>query len=236
MTDITQNLDFDAGFFSDDSIGLEFDSDADDAFQPNYTDEVPRFLYRPFDLERPGLRLLRLFPTNVASSPIRSELFQAWFDVPEHIMPYEALSYTWGAKEETKDILINNQLHAITENVYLALLHMCQPTTDRVIWVDALCIDQRNNKERPHQVGIMGNIYSKAESVIVWLGSATYATDVLMRSLRHFQQATLALVCNEWLITDPAWQTIWDDSQKTLPLKPPDLYSINQAGLRELLG
>jgi hypothetical protein len=40
----------------------------------------------------------------------------------------------------------------------------------RYFWIDALCIDQDNTSERSHQVQLMGEIYSQADWVLVWLG------------------------------------------------------------------
>jgi hypothetical protein len=40
----------------------------------------------------------------------------------------------------------------------------------RVLWVDALCINQEDTRERNHQVKQMGAIYQRAERVVVWLG------------------------------------------------------------------
>ena len=37
-------------------------------------------------------------------------------------------------------------------------------------WIDATCINQQDLKERGHQVAVMGQIYSKAVEVRVWLG------------------------------------------------------------------
>ncbi|RKK85082.1 hypothetical protein BFJ69_g1783 [Fusarium oxysporum] len=59
---------------------------------------------------------------------------------------------------------------SITESLHEALWHLRKPDEDRVLWVDALCIDQTNIKERGHQVSRMGEIYKKADKVIVWLG------------------------------------------------------------------
>ena len=39
------------------------------------------------------------------------------------------------------------------------------------LWVDALCIDQTNIQERASQVSLMGDIYSTADRVIIWLGN-----------------------------------------------------------------
>jgi hypothetical protein len=43
---------------------------------------------------------------------------------------------------------------------------------ERVLWVDAVCINQNDFQERNHQVMQMGQIYSKAERVVVWLGES----------------------------------------------------------------
>ncbi|KAL2277951.1 hypothetical protein FJTKL_15079 [Diaporthe vaccinii] len=40
----------------------------------------------------------------------------------------------------------------------------------RLFWIDAICIDQDNVRERNHQVGLMKQIYSMASNVYIWLG------------------------------------------------------------------
>jgi hypothetical protein len=40
----------------------------------------------------------------------------------------------------------------------------------RSLWVDQICIDQTQMKERGHQVGIMEHIYRGAEETLCWLG------------------------------------------------------------------
>lgn len=43
-------------------------------------------------------------------------------------------------------------------------------SASRLIWVDALCINQEDDRERAGQVKIMGSIYQRARLVKVWLG------------------------------------------------------------------
>lgn len=56
----------------------------------------------------------------------------------------------------------------------------------RTIWVDAICINQSDVKERNHQVHIMQRIYTNAASVVVWLGpadgSSRAAMDFILKS------------------------------------------------------
>jgi len=87
---------------------------------------------------------------------------------------YEALSYTWGDEKESKPLrLINSDdVHVImlTTNLEAALRHLRHPKTVRLLWIDALCIDQGNHQEKNKQVPRMATIYNEATNVCVWLG------------------------------------------------------------------
>ena len=52
------------------------------------------------------------------------------------------------------------------------------------LWVDAICVDQKDQDERSTQVALMSDIYSKAESVIVWLGKEDESAKRALR-LQH---------------------------------------------------
>ena len=41
------------------------------------------------------------------------------------------------------------------------------------MWIDAICINQKNVSERTQQVGIMKEIYKKAMHIVIWLGKET---------------------------------------------------------------
>ncbi|KAF4625929.1 hypothetical protein G7Y89_g12234 [Cudoniella acicularis] len=43
--------------------------------------------------------------------------------------------------------------------------------TPRCLWIDALCINQKDDAEKSVQVALMGSIYSKALRVVIWLGA-----------------------------------------------------------------
>jgi hypothetical protein len=55
-------------------------------------------------------------------------------------------------------------------NLWWALSHLRGVEKERTFWIDALCIDQKNEGERNHQVGQMSRIYTRAKRVVVWLG------------------------------------------------------------------
>jgi hypothetical protein len=65
---------------------------------------------------------------------------------------------------------VNGGTVGVTRNLFSALLALKQPTSSRVLWVDALCINQPDLNERTAQVHQMGHIYHCAHQVLVWLG------------------------------------------------------------------
>jgi hypothetical protein len=47
----------------------------------------------------------------------------------------------------------------------------------RVLWIDAICINQKDNKERTVQVRLLSRIYRNAARVVVWLGEGDAEID-----------------------------------------------------------
>src|SRR6266480_1571114 len=87
---------------------------------------------------------------------------------------YEALSYVWGNEKPSEKIRIRTEgdpmILNITKSLLSALKLLRYPHTRRVFWVDAVCIDQKSNWEKNHQVPLMAKIYENATNVCVWLG------------------------------------------------------------------
>jgi hypothetical protein len=99
---------------------------------------------------------------------------------------YNALSYTWGPEHPLHTIYLNGHEFQVRQNLYDFLSRMqSQGDGNTLFWIDQLCIDQRNISERSQQVQMMGDIYTRAQEVVVWLGPAGensgLATDFLCR-------------------------------------------------------
>jgi Heterokaryon incompatibility protein (HET) len=88
---------------------------------------------------------------------------------------YYALSYAWGSEEDPIEIPVNNgQRFAVTQNLYMALSSLNLWLRHRkhpYVWIDAICIDQKNNDEKAEQIRRMCDIYRSAEAVIAFLGT-----------------------------------------------------------------
>ncbi|KAG6356286.1 hypothetical protein INS49_015673 [Diaporthe citri] len=126
-------------------------------------------------------RLLILEPSTDRFAPVRCKLTQSFFD--ECGLKYTALSYVWADPPGTTPIIVNGVETQITLNLEAALRHIRQPSCAAVLWVDALCINQEDLAEKNHQVEMMREIYSGAELVVAWLGSAREDSDLAMELL-----------------------------------------------------
>lgn len=133
------------------------------------------FPYPPLDLDQNSIRLLHV-NKGVWPKDVYCSLVEATTN-PDEAVPYKALSYTWGDVEGEKAhqlqlprIFVNNQLFPATDNLRMALSHIQDPNYDIMLWADAICINQQDNREKGHQVKQMAHIYKNAEEVLIWLG------------------------------------------------------------------
>jgi len=58
----------------------------------------------------------------------------------------------------------------VTVSLFTALRRFRYPDTRRVLWADAICINQGDNNERSSQIQLMGRVYKACWEVLIWLG------------------------------------------------------------------
>ncbi|KAH7069275.1 heterokaryon incompatibility protein-domain-containing protein [Paraphoma chrysanthemicola] len=125
------------------------------------------YKYDPLNSRR-SIRILELLP-GALYAPLLCQLTD--YDSAAHTH-YEALSYVWGEAIFSKCMyeVPTNTIIPITENLSHALRNLRYRTSIRYLWIDAVCINQKDVEEKGHQVQRMGQIYAEARRVIVWLG------------------------------------------------------------------
>ena len=112
-------------------------------------------------------RLVVLLP-GTGTEPIQCNLIFESSKRPQR--DYRCLSYCWETIKRDEDIICNGFRFSVTKNLLSALRSLRRPTTNLLIWIDQICINQDDDLERGHQVSIMKNIFNQAKEVIVWLG------------------------------------------------------------------
>jgi Heterokaryon incompatibility protein (HET) len=84
--------------------------------------------------------------------------------------PFDAISYACGPAVYCECILIDGKKVLVTKNCHNALRHLRDQFGLRTVWVDAVCINERNDDEKSGQIRLMTSIYGKARKVYIWLG------------------------------------------------------------------
>jgi hypothetical protein len=144
---------------------------------------------------------------------------------------YEALSYYWGIDEPINEIKIQNydsrqhlsmlniQEHKfyIRSNLFQALRALREPDRAVHLWMDAICINQDDDDEKRQQVAMMEYIYSKATSVVIWLGEPTkqcpsnVAFDFVRKvcDLRSFDTLLAEKYLDDWEALAKLMRNVW---------------------------
>src|ERR1700738_5057144 len=109
--------------------------------------EIPNFHYEP--LCRPNDIRLVILERGSGDEPIRCRLVDVHFGQDIH---YEALSYEWGSRlKHEQPIYVNGIPRTIRRNLYDALIQIRRSKWNRNLWIDALCINQKDVLEKNHQ-------------------------------------------------------------------------------------
>lgn len=161
-----------------------------------YNDIPLRALGEAQELFGDEIRLLDLHPGE-AGMPLIGEIRKvrlSGYDV------YEPLSYTWEdhptdvSRQDDVDLhpcLFLKENHEgeikLQTNCAKALSRIRYIKDIRTIWVDSICINQKDPVERSQQVALMGRIYARPHTVIAYVGH---------RSEEHHSHAAMSLLRN----------------------------------------
>ncbi|RWA03322.1 hypothetical protein EKO27_g11783 [Xylaria grammica] len=96
---------------------------------------------------------------------------------------YPALSYAWGCAERNRVIIVNNLKLRIPKNLYEALFALRPSLSPFLLWVDYICINQEDEAEKAWQVGMMRDIYARADRVLAWMGPGDPESENVVRYL-----------------------------------------------------
>lgn len=129
--------------------------------------DCPEYVY--FDL--PTNRSIRLLEVSrkYPWGPLQLELYP--YDL-ESCPTYEAISYTWGDATKVRIITIGGKKLEITANAFQVISRRASYWEPKLIWIDSVCINQKDLEERSRQVQLMRELYRNASRVIAWLGEA----------------------------------------------------------------
>jgi hypothetical protein len=134
----------------------------------NYTPGLERgeifFHHEPIDIAADSIRLVKVLPQSTESDIIQCAISLRTLG-NEHV----CLSYTWGEEPSQHLITLNGKLFRVRKSLWSFLDRARRLSLTDSLWIDAICIDQWNTKEKNHQVKRMAKIYEQAQRVLIWL-------------------------------------------------------------------
>lgn len=107
-----------------------------------------------------------------------------------YLPDYQAVSYAWGSGETTHHAEIDGLMLSILDSVYAFLQQMFSEHQGGWWWIDSICINQEDEKERASQITLMNDIFANADETRAWLGEAS-------------EGSALAMSFLQWMSTEP---------------------------------
>lgn len=114
---------------------------------------------------------------------------------------YETLSYTWGDTGMLESIRCEKGTLKITNNLYICLRHLREECSRRYLWIDAISINQYDEREKELSIPLMPSIYIKATRTICWIGSPLQPS--VSRLVGRLISCSTHLLQSKRIITDP---------------------------------
>lgn len=133
-------------------------------------------IYRSLNSEEREIRVVAIEPGK-AHEPPRLSLHYTSLSRADRIV-FNALSYCWGEATNTTSVALTSDVDgirvsshiAVNGNLLAALKRLRHEDAACFIWIDLICIKQSDTAERSQQVAMMGDIFSSANHVYIWLG------------------------------------------------------------------
>ncbi|PMD45794.1 hypothetical protein L207DRAFT_419184 [Hyaloscypha variabilis F] len=155
-----------------------------------------------------SIRVLVLYPADERASRLdfdfhvgdRAHFLQSASD------SWEAVSYCWEENPVFSHFILcrkSDTVLNITPYVDSLLRHLRKPHKSRCLWIDALCINQKDDVEKSEQVRRMRDTYSGLERCKFGLGTrigicrSSQSSEVLLPSAL-LRQCVLDLIQNPW--------------------------------------
>jgi hypothetical protein len=104
----------------------------------------------PLDPHSDSIRLIELLPGNASDAVACNVIYVSLSEAPD----YAAVSYTWSDKFSKCSSLIwvDGRPCRVRPMLKTMLMTLRDPSKTMKLWIDAVCIDQKNLREKRHQV------------------------------------------------------------------------------------
>jgi hypothetical protein len=177
--------------------------------------DVVAFQHQPLNLTKQQIRLVKMLP-HPSSTDLHVHISIVFFDFD--IAPaYTALSYAWGPSSPVKTVMIDGLAFKVRQNLYdfLCVANAIQTKLEaRFFWIDQICINQQDEREKGHQVQFMGEIFRRAHLVIAWVGTEDKDSEFTIKWMKRTDLAATDLSPDQqehlWaFFSRNYWSRVW---------------------------
>lgn len=141
----------------------------------------------PLYSQLPHQRAIRLLRIKSGTGKEGIQITLETFDLDSNTQ-FKGLSYVWGDDTSPCEIICNGHRTPIRRNLWGVLLQLQKQKFDCRLWVDAICINQKDEEEKSFQVAMMRDIYKRAAKVIFWLGEQERYDEDAVNLMRSFSR------------------------------------------------
>ena len=161
--------------------------------------------YTPLDTGRDEIHIYTIEQGDI-DKPVKCSLTVARLSEAS----YRCLSYVWGSAQDQQIIQLGQLRHTVTRNLDAALRQLWSNGVRSGLWIDALCINQREQAEKSRQVAMMGRIFAELDEVLICLGLAKSAPSTKSESNSRPPMDVAPSVSVDHLVYD-VMQSLADD-------------------------
>jgi hypothetical protein len=166
------------------------------------------YQYQPLT-NRNQFRILQLDPGATADELGGSFVTTTFAYAPD----FDTLSYVWGEASFTNRVSIAGCTILITDGLAAALRALRLIDRPKLLWVDAICINQDDIAERSQQVVLMADIYRKSKMTRVWLGIGDETSSHALQELKTIADSAARYgYTGSWELNGPMGITVLTES------------------------
>ncbi|CAG9975229.1 unnamed protein product [Clonostachys byssicola] len=176
-------------------------------------------------LQSGHIRLLDVRTRGAGSKPEFEGSFR-FISLSDRPLPdFTAVSYCWNDWSKFKESELERiqfpgyQSLSLSPTLWHLFNSLQQNSPNFTVWIDFLCINQKNKDERESQVQQMNKVYSFAKNVLLWLGKRDSISEKAFHSMRNNRRDQSALNSIFLLLRRPWFQRVWVIQEITVSKK-----------------
>lgn len=141
-----------------------------------------------------------------------------WTTTSTKAGPYTTLSYVWGPQNQSKHILRTPSGDlSIRSALHTALVDLRKKREPLTLWVDALCINQSDKREKAHQITLLAETFQRSACTLAFIGREENHSEAIQMLMQVRARMVLGPSSEEWPDGLPRCPSSWEERGMPFP-------------------